>query len=240
MQIRIVSRYDASKVLFEGEFETLASALVEAVSKGADLRGADLYGASLYGADLRGANLYGADLRGASLYGANLGGADLYGADLRGADLRGANLGGANLYGANLRGANLYGANLGGASLGGASLYGANLRGANLYGANLGGASLGGASLGDDAIINDAGETLGFWKTEVMPALLAAAPHAVSAAAWNCHSWENCPMHEAFGIRTESEAPPLLRARVKEFVRFFDAGLIKGPAGESAACAIAP
>ena len=86
MQIQIKHRCNGT-VLFEGEFETLASALVEAVSKDADLRGADL----------RGANLRGANLGGANLYGANLGGANLYGANLRGANLRGANLGGANL-----------------------------------------------------------------------------------------------------------------------------------------------
>ena len=40
------------------------------------------------GADLRGADLEGADLRGADLEGANLRGADLEGADLRGTDLR--------------------------------------------------------------------------------------------------------------------------------------------------------
>jgi hypothetical protein len=110
------------KVLYEAAVDTLAAALVLAITNGADLYGADLYGANLYGA-----NLYGANLRGANLYGANL-----YGADLRGADLYGANLRGANLYGANLRGADLRGADLRGANLYGADLYGANLYGANL------------------------------------------------------------------------------------------------------------
>jgi uncharacterized protein YjbI with pentapeptide repeats len=92
-------------VLFASSLLTIKEALVEAVSKRADLRGADLRGANLYGADLRAANLRGADLYGADLYGADLRGADLYGANLRGADLRGA-----NLRAANLRGADLYGA----------------------------------------------------------------------------------------------------------------------------------
>jgi len=118
-------------VLFSSAATLIKDALVEAVSKRADLYGADLYGANLYGANLRGANLRGANLRGANLYGADLYGADLYGANLRGADLYGANLYGADLYGANLRGANLRGANLYGADLYGADLRGANLRGAD-------------------------------------------------------------------------------------------------------------
>ena len=91
----IVTRYDGA-VLYKSKTATeVKGAVVEAVSRGADL----------YGADLRGADLHGADLRGADLYGAYLRGADLYGADLHGADLRGADLRGADLYGAYLRGA---------------------------------------------------------------------------------------------------------------------------------------
>ncbi len=125
-------------VLYEAAVDTLVSALVLAVTSGADLYGADLYGANLCGADL-----YGADLRGANLCGA----------DLRGADLRGANLRGANLYGADLCGANLYGADLCGANLRGANLRGANLYGANLYGANLCGANLCGADLPSPTVV---------------------------------------------------------------------------------------
>jgi hypothetical protein len=64
--------YDA--IIFASAALTLKDALVEAVSKKADLRGANLDGA-----DLRGANLRGANLCGANLYGADLGGADLDG-----------------------------------------------------------------------------------------------------------------------------------------------------------------
>ena len=95
IKIEIKNRW-TGKVLFEYEKEnnTTKDTLVEAVKKGADLRGACLGGADLGGAYLRGADLGGADLRGADLRGACLGGADLRGADLRGADLGGADLGG--------------------------------------------------------------------------------------------------------------------------------------------------
>ena len=75
---------------FKKENNTISATLVEAVSKRANL----------WGADLRGANLGEANLGEANLWGANLWEADLWGADLRGADLRGANLGGADLRGA--------------------------------------------------------------------------------------------------------------------------------------------
>ena len=64
--IKIVSRYDSTKILKEVD------------------------GANLYGADLRGANLCGANLRSADLCGANLRSADLCGANLDGANLRSA------------------------------------------------------------------------------------------------------------------------------------------------------
>jgi len=128
--IDILNRWTRAILHHSETATTIAEAVIEARSAGADL-----YGANLYGANLHEADLYGADLREADLYEANLGGADL-----READLYGANLRGADLYGANLRGANLGGANLGGANLYGADLYGAKLYGANLRGANLRGA----------------------------------------------------------------------------------------------------
>ena len=101
MKIEIKHRF-TGKVLFDGEFATLALAVVAAVAAGADLIGADLIGANLRGANLSGANLSGANLSGADLRGANLSGANLSGANLRGANLRGANLSDADLSGADL------------------------------------------------------------------------------------------------------------------------------------------
>ena len=107
MTIKIKHRY-TDVVLYTSEAATtLKAAVVEAVSKGANLGGA-----YLGDANLRDANLGGANLRGAYLRGANLGGANLGDANLRDANLGGANLGGAYLGDANLRDANLGGANL--------------------------------------------------------------------------------------------------------------------------------
>ena len=92
MKTEIKHRWNGS-ILFSCEAESVKSAIVEAVSKKADLREADLRGADLSGAYLRGANLRGANLRGA-----DLSGADLREADLRGAYLRGAYLSGAKEY----------------------------------------------------------------------------------------------------------------------------------------------
>ena len=94
MLIKITSRFDSKRVIYEGDSETLKDLLVKAASEGADLTGADLTGA-----DLTGVNLRGADLRGTYLTDVNLRGADLTGADLTGADLRGANLEGAKIDG---------------------------------------------------------------------------------------------------------------------------------------------
>lgn len=78
MKIQIKSIFGS--VLFEGDFGSVAEALVAAINARANL----------YGADLSSANLSSANLSGANLYGANLSGADIRGADLYGANLSGA------------------------------------------------------------------------------------------------------------------------------------------------------
>lgn len=76
-KVKIQIKSVFGKVLFEYEKEnnTIKDTLVEAVKRGADLRGAYLYGADLSDANLYGADLSGADLRGANLHGAYLSGA---------------------------------------------------------------------------------------------------------------------------------------------------------------------
>jgi len=82
-EIKIVSRWDSSKVLLCGKYESIKDCLEKN-------RGANLGGANLGDADLRSADLGGAYLRSVDLGGANLGGADLRSADLGGAYLRSA------------------------------------------------------------------------------------------------------------------------------------------------------
>ena len=141
-KIKIVSRFDSNRVLFECDApEGLESGFYmrHALEKATTAR------AYLSGADLRGANLSGADLSGADLSDAYLRDAYLSGADLRGANLSDAYLSGADLSGAYLRGANLRGADLSGADLSDAYLRDAYLSGADLRGADLSGADLSGA-----------------------------------------------------------------------------------------------
>jgi hypothetical protein len=66
-----------------------------------------------------------------------------------------------------------------------------------------------------------------------VPALLTAGGRSiadiVAAGAWQCNTWENCPMAEAFGVHTISSIPALLRPRAMQFIQFFDAELIPCP-----------
>ena len=112
--INIVSRWNATKILFGAEVDVsipltgrVKAALQMAVKARANLSGAYLSGADLSGAYLSGAYLSGADLSGARLFRAYLSDADLSGARLFRADLSRANLAGANLFGADLYGADL-------------------------------------------------------------------------------------------------------------------------------------
>jgi uncharacterized protein YjbI with pentapeptide repeats len=65
MKLQITHRFDSSKVLFEGDADSILALLKMAILSGADLSGAYLSGAYLSGAYLSGADLSGADLSGA-------------------------------------------------------------------------------------------------------------------------------------------------------------------------------
>jgi hypothetical protein len=206
-QLKIVSRWNPSIVLYEGEADTLKDLIGTAIKSGAyltgaDLRGADLTGADLTGAYLTGAYLTGADLTGAYLTGAYLTGAYLSGADLRGAYLTGAYLRGAYLRGADLRGAYLRGAYLRGADLRGAYLTGAYLRGAYLTGAYLRGAYLRGADLTGAYLrgfkVKQANVLTGLYEYVVIPFVtedneqrIVMGCHNRSLAEWESDEWNN-------------------------------------------------
>jgi hypothetical protein len=145
------------------------------------------------------------------------------------ANLDGANLDGANLVGANLDGANLVGANLVGANLSYATLRRANLDGANLDGANLVGANLDNSKLSDETRL-PGNFNFKEYVEVVVPALCVAGGKQLDDVAnptvWNCHSWENCPMAEAFGVHSIAAVPALYRPIANFFVQMFDAHLL--------------
>jgi hypothetical protein len=115
MKIEIKSRFDSSKIIVCGEYESVKDCLEK--NRSANLSLANLSLANLSSADLRSANLYLANLRSANLSLANLSLANLSSANLRWANLSWANLSWANLSSADLRSANLYLANLRSADL---------------------------------------------------------------------------------------------------------------------------
>ena len=168
-------------------------------------------------------SLQSASLRSANLQYANLQSANLQSADLQYADLQYASLQSANLRSANLQYADLQYASLRSANLQYANLQSANLRSADLQSAN-----------GIDDFPLPEGVTLGEFKSGIVPQLLTAGgktvADVVASGAWDCHEWENCPMHVALGIDSEEKAPLLLRPWVSRFVQLFDSGLIPCPA----------
>ena len=101
--------------------------------------------------------------------------------------------------------------------------------GANLYGANLVRANLD----GDTTL--ETGETWKEYLEATLPALLTAGGKTIEEVAshWDCHDWHNCPMAFAFGVESESQCPILLRPRVRQFVRMFDAGLVPNPIADA-------
>ena len=102
----------------------------------------------------------------------------------------------------------------------------ADLSGANLFGANLSSAKL-------NEETNITGESWKEYLEKVVPALLTAGgktiQEIVESGCWNCHEWQNCPMHIAFGINNKEDGPILLRPRIKQFIQLFDFNLIPCP-----------
>ncbi len=152
-------------------------------------------------------------LAGADLTRAYLVGADLRGADLTYADLTDANLRGENLTRANLRGANLTYANLTGARLVDADLTCADLTCADLTCADLRGANL------RDAVLPD-GSTVETYDPRPVFAGPGAAP--VPAEAWTCNSWDNCPLHHAYGAKNLTSVPVGVRAAAATWLALYD------------------
>ena len=143
-----------------------------------------------------------------------------------GANLRGANLSGAKLRGANLRGANLIGAYVGGAYLGGADLSGADLRGANLRWADLREANLSGAKLRGATM--PCGRTWEQYQLDPLAGICRTPEaRARAVAARVGHSWGDCPMHAALGIRGLDEIKEAdTRCLVAAFVAVHDGELL--------------
>jgi len=185
-----------------------------------NLRDADLSGAILSGAILSGADFSGAILRYAILSGADFSGADFSGAILRGAILRGADFSGAIFSGADFSGADFSGAILSYAIFSGADFSGADFSGADFSGANFSGAILRGGLKWER------------YLAELVPALLTAGGKTleeVVTQAWDCHSWENCPMAVAFGVHKIADIPPLYQHEAAFFIQLFDAKQIPNP-----------
>jgi len=113
MKITIKARW-SDRVVFEGEYESLKHAVIDAAKKkislsGSNLSDSDLSDSDLSGSDLRDSDLSGSDLRGSDLSGSNLSGSDLRGSNLSGSNLRGSDLSDSDLSDSNLRDSNLSG-----------------------------------------------------------------------------------------------------------------------------------
>ena len=117
MEIKIVNRYDNSKVIICGKYKSIKDCLEK------NKNTVCFDDASLDGASLNDASLNDASLNGASLDGASLDGASLNRASLNRASLNGASFDGASLDGASLNRASLNRASLNRASLNRASFY---------------------------------------------------------------------------------------------------------------------
>lgn len=131
--------------------------------------------------------------------------------EVDGADLRGANLYRATLEGATLEDENLRNADLRNADLRNADLRNADLRNADLRYAYLDGANLDGAYLPDGS------------TTETYdPAPVFAGAKPVPAEAFTCNSWENCPLHHAYGATSLADVPKAVRTAATLWLALYD------------------
>jgi len=138
-------------------------AVIEAVHKGVDLKGADLARVDLAGADLSRAKLSSSNLCGANLSGSNLSGANLSMVNLSAATMRDTNLEFANLFEANMSRAILNNARMSRSVMYRANLEDAEMSFADLRNAELSGARLPKSKEAELSILPDEGDITG-WK----------------------------------------------------------------------------
>ena len=101
----------------------------------------------------------------------------------------------------------------------------ADLRRADLRRAGLGGADLRGADL-RRAIMPD-GRTWADYTADPLAGICDdPEARARATAAWEEHTWEDCPMHAAHGWTGVADAPAARRIAVAAFVALFDARLL--------------
>jgi hypothetical protein len=94
---------------------------------------------------------------------------------------------------------------------------------APLAGANLADANLTGATLPNGMIWE-------LYKLDPMAGICdEPAARDRAAAAWDNHSWRDCPMHAAYGWNGLADAPTDKRRDVACFVAVFDARLLPKP-----------
>ena len=123
--------------------------------------------------------------------------------------------------GSSLSKIDLHEANLTNANLTGVNLTEANLTKADLTGANLMEADLTGAIMPD-------GRTWEEYQADPL-AGICEEPEARARAlsAWGHHTWQDCPMHAAYGWRSVRDAPETKRLLVSTFVALFDSRLFE-------------
>jgi len=51
----------------------------------------------------------------------------------------------------------------------------------------------------------------------------------VAAGAWDCHNWDNCPTHVAYGASSIDDLPPDRQREGVLFIALFDAGFLPQP-----------
>ncbi|MCA1973635.1 MAG: hypothetical protein LDL44_12420, partial [Caenispirillum sp.] len=54
------------------------------------------------------------------------------------------------------------------------------------------------------------------------PRPLFAEGKAVPAEAWRCHSWNNCPLHHAYGASAVRGLPRRLRSMARLWLALYD------------------
>ena len=51
----------------------------------------------------------------------------------------------------------------------------------------------------------------------------------VRSGAWDCHNWNNCPLHVAHGVNAVAELPEELQTEGARFLKLFDGGFLPRP-----------
>lgn len=190
----------------------------------------------IVGDDLRNLNLQSYLFRNVKFKNLSMEECDFYRSSFTNVSFRGVNLRNSNLHAAKFQNCRLVRCNLDQVSLSDSFFDGGSVDMCGFNHADLSGSNILLARhqlvlkniLSDDTVLPSEVTWKEFLNIVVPFLLQSGKPlkEVMRKKVWECHSWDNCPMHAVFGASIPDKIPPQFRQIAREFIALYDGGMI--------------